>query len=225
MAVGQKGPRLLDWLASLWKPRLPIASDVADHADSSGGRRVCKCSKDSTTACDREVRVNKIELAILKENWLAVNAVIAFVGALLLGQSWHVWGDSRGSVELLYLVTVPDYTESVILSIMAALFFLSVLLAVASTARPLQVWAIRTVPYFSPTLGFVALTAYTILWVSASGEFLSSNQWWAQVLFWGWFWDIPLHHVQDSIWDIPTTCPVRPKVRFRVLQIQRCRTE
>ena len=131
--------------------------------------------------------MSKIELAILRENWLAGNAVIAFVGALLLGQSWHIWGDAEGSVKLLYLVTVPDYTEFVILGLMAALFVLSLLLALASTARPLQGWAIRTVPYFSPTLGFVALTAYTLLWVSASAELLSFDQWWSEVLFWGGF--------------------------------------
>ena len=131
--------------------------------------------------------MNKTELATLKEDWLASYAVIAFVGVLLLGQSWHIWGDAKGSVKLLYLVTVPDYTEFVILGLMAALFVLSLPLALASTARPLQGWAIRTIPYFSPTLGFVALTAYTFIWVSASAEILSFNQWWSQVLFWGGF--------------------------------------
>ena len=50
--------------------------------------------------------MNKAELVEVKEDRLANTAVGAFLGALLMGQSWRSWKGSEGTTELL-MFTVP----------------------------------------------------------------------------------------------------------------------
>ena len=89
----------------------------------------------------RSTGMDKIDLNEMKEDWLAGNAVVAFVGALLLGQAWEV---SEGTVQLFRILTVPSYTGLVLLTFIACLFCLSLALALASLVTPLQSWALST---------------------------------------------------------------------------------
>ena len=58
------------------------------------------------------------ELTELKEDWLAGNAVVAFLGALLIGQSWTgILEGSESTVELFFLFTVPNYAGFVLLGL------------------------------------------------------------------------------------------------------------
>ncbi len=55
--------------------------------------------------------MNKAELVEVKEDRLANTAVVAFLGALLMGQSWRLWEGSEGTTELL-MFTVPTICGS-----------------------------------------------------------------------------------------------------------------
>ena len=44
----------------------------------------------------------------LKEDWLFTNALVAFVGALLMGQ---IWEPAEGTFKLLFFIEVPNYTR------------------------------------------------------------------------------------------------------------------
>ena len=81
--------------------------------------------------------MNISELAKMKEDRLANSAVTAFLGSLLMGQSWQMWEGSQATTKLL-MFTVPDYSALVILTIMSGLFVLSLFLATASIVTPLQ---------------------------------------------------------------------------------------
>ena len=52
--------------------------------------------------------MNISELAKMKEDRLANSAVTAFLGSLLMGQSWQMWEGSQATTKLL-MFTVPDY--------------------------------------------------------------------------------------------------------------------
>lgn len=51
--------------------------------------------------------MNERRLSALKEDWLAGNAVVAFVGVLLTAQSWNL---SDGVYELPFNVIIPAFT-------------------------------------------------------------------------------------------------------------------
>ena len=63
------------------------------------------------------------------------NSLIAFIGALLMAE---VWKPSEGTVKLLFFFEVPNYTGFVLFLIIAALFCLSFLLALASIWSPIR---------------------------------------------------------------------------------------
>ena len=80
----------------------------------------------------------------MEKDWLAGNAVVAFVGALLLGQSWRM---PQGPAKLLFVFAIPDFTALLIIG----LFVLSLAFALASLVAPLRRWALDAVPAFSPS--------------------------------------------------------------------------
>ena len=86
--------------------------------------------------------MNQAELVEMKEDRLANTAVVAFLGALLMGQSWQIWESPKGTVKILML-TVPNYTELVIFAIVSSLFTLSLLLATTSIVTPIRCWGLR----------------------------------------------------------------------------------
>ena len=62
----------------------------------------------------------------LKKDWLAGNAVIAFLGALMLAQTWRPTG---GVIQLPLNITVPAFPDPMSFTIAAVLFLSSFLLA------------------------------------------------------------------------------------------------
>ena len=122
--------------------------------------------------------MDKIDLNEMKEDWLAGNAVVAFVGALLLGQAWEV---SEGTVQLFRILTVPSYTGLVLLTFIACLFCLSLALALASLVTPLQSWALSTTRSYSTVLWWVVFLSF-FLSVGYAFSALPPNQWWSPAL-------------------------------------------
>ena len=122
--------------------------------------------------------MDKIDLNEMKEDWLAGNAVVAFVGALLLGQAWEV---SEGTVQLFRILTVPSYTGLVLLTFIACLFCLSLALALASLVTPLQSWALSTTRSYSTVLWLVVFLSF-FLSVGYAFSALPPNQWWSPAL-------------------------------------------
>ena len=83
----------------------------------------------------------RVDVEQIKEEWLVGNAVVAFVGALLMAQTWEP-SEVRNEIPLLG-VTVPVTPQMVVLGIVAFLAILSFALAVASAVPPLRTWAIK----------------------------------------------------------------------------------
>ena len=122
--------------------------------------------------------MDKEELKEMQEDWLAGNAVVAFVGALLVGQSWEV---SEGTVQLFRILTVPSFMGLILLALIAGLFGLSLTLALASLVTPLQSWALSTTRSFSTALWWVVLLSF-FLSVGYAFSALPPNQWWSPAL-------------------------------------------
>ena len=129
--------------------------------------------------------MNKAKLVEMKEDRLANTAVVAFLGALLMGQSWRGWEGSEGTTELL-MFTVPDYSGLVIFTLMSGLFFLSLFLATASMVMPLQRWGLAATRFASPIMLPIVSASFILSLVSSTFE-LPYDQWWAPVLFIGGF--------------------------------------
>ncbi len=119
----------------------------------------------------------------LKEDWLAGNAVVAFVGVLLTAQSWNL---SDGVYELPFNVTIPAFHDAVYLALGAFLFISSFALALASQVRALRSRAIRASRPASVLMGFLIWVAFIVSWLGATAE-LPFDQWWSMVLFIGGF--------------------------------------
>ena len=122
----------------------------------------------------------------LKVDWLVSNAVVAFAGALMLGQYWQ---RSDGDVEILFNWTVPNFSDMLYLGIIAFLLALSLIFALASLIPKILSWGVRAwVTYhgrqISPLLGFFACFSFFFSLLSALSE-LPDDQWWAPVLAWG----------------------------------------
>ena len=121
--------------------------------------------------------------AQMKEDWLASSAAVAFVGVLLMAQSWKL---SNGVYELPFNVTIPAFHDLVYFAIATFLFVSSFVLALASIVRPLRRWAICTIRPFSPLLALLMWVAYTVSWLEAISK-LPTDQWWWPILFFGGF--------------------------------------
>ena len=114
-------------------------------------------------------------------DWLAGNALVAFVGALMLAQSWQRADLSLG---LPLNLTVPILPDFLIFPVGVSLFVLSILLALASMIGPVRDLVLSASHLFSPVLGFFTSVAFILSWLAAMSEF-PINQWWSQALFWG----------------------------------------
>ena len=110
--------------------------------------------------------------AEIRKGWLTGNAVIAFVGALFIGQVWETWETSERTGSL------------VIFLLMAGLFFSSLFLALATIVRPLQRCAISIADWWSPILALFVMVAFLASLASGSAE-LPPDQWWSQFLIVG----------------------------------------
>ena len=127
--------------------------------------------------------MNERRLSALKEDWLAGNAVVAFVGVLLTAQSWNL---SDGVYELPFNVTIPAFHDAVYLALGTFLFVSSFALALASQVRPLRSRAIRASGPFSVLMGLLIWVAFIASWLGATTE-LPVDQSWSMVLFIGGF--------------------------------------
>ena len=115
-----------------------------------------------------------------KEEWLFSNALVAFVGALMLTQQWQVPG---GTVNF-YFFEVPEFAGFVIFVIIAAFFALSLFLAVASVIPVLRNVALLIGKKVSFALDFIVWIGFILSWTSAVSE-LPLEHWWADLLLWG----------------------------------------
>ena len=127
--------------------------------------------------------MNDARLSQLKEESLASSAAVAFIGALLLAQSWE---PSGGVYELPFNLTIPGLHDAVYFAIAAFLFVSSFVLALASTVRPLRRWVLCTFSLFSTLLAFFVWVAFLASWAEATSK-RPSDQWWSGVLFLGGF--------------------------------------
>ena len=119
----------------------------------------------------------------LKKDWLAGNAVVAFLGALMLAQTWRPTGDGY---KLPFSLTVPAFPDPMSFAIAAFLFLSSFLLAVASVIpiRLVPHWVIPVARTFSVVLDFFVWLAFMQSWLTIVSE-LPDYQWWAYVFAWG----------------------------------------
>ena len=117
----------------------------------------------------------------MEEGWLAGNAVVAFVGALLTARSLQL---ADRSYELPFGATIPALPDVVLLSIIAFLAMLSFFLAMASVVPIVRHWAIRHAYPLSPMLDYLILVAFFLSWLEAA-QILPLSEWWGLVLFWG----------------------------------------
>lgn len=115
----------------------------------------------------------------MRGDWLAGNAVVVFVGALLMGQAWQ---PSDGTRTLPFNIPVLVSSDIGHLSIIAVLCALSFFFALASMIPRLQHWASRAA-YASLTLLWILVwVAFVLTWLSVE---LPDGQWWSDVLWWG----------------------------------------
>ena len=116
-----------------------------------------------------------------KEEWLFSNALVAFVGALMLTQQWQV---SEGAVTFLFILELPEAVGYAIFLAIAGFFALSFFLAVASVIPVLRNVALLIGKKVSFALDFVVWIGFILSWASAITQ-LSFDQWWAEMLLWG----------------------------------------
>ena len=115
-----------------------------------------------------------------KEEWLFSNALVAFVGALMLTQQWQ----SSGGAVSFYFFEVPQIAGFAIFLTIAAFFVLSLFLAIASVIPVLRNVALLIGKKVSFALDFVVWIGFVLSWASAITQ-LSLDQWWAELLLWG----------------------------------------
>ena len=115
-----------------------------------------------------------------KEDWLFSNALVAFVGALMLTQQWQVSG---GTLRI-YFIELPTSAGFAIFLIIAAFFALSLFLAVASVIPLLRNVALLIGKKVSFALDFVVWLGFIVSWASAASQ-MNLDHWWASLLLWG----------------------------------------
>ncbi len=119
----------------------------------------------------------------LEKDWMANNALIAFVGALLMGQQWQV---SEGTYKLFFVFEVPNYSWLVLLAIVAFLFSLSVFLALGTFSEWARHRAFLWRGLYNPILGILVWIAFILTWLSLLPE-LPLDQWWFPAFLLGGF--------------------------------------
>ena len=121
----------------------------------------------------------RVDVEQIKEEWLVGNAVVAFVGALLMAQAWEP-SDVKSVIPIIN-VTVPTFPQVVILGIVALLAVMSFVPSLASAVRPLRSWAINQAWPCSSLLEILMWVAFLFSLLSALAE-IPSDQWWAEAL-------------------------------------------
>ena len=99
-----------------------------------------------------------------KEEWLFSNALVAFVGALMLTQQWQV---SEGAVTFFFILELPEAVGYAIFLVIAGFFALSFFLAVASVIPVLRNVALLIGKKVSFALDFVVWIGFILSWASA----------------------------------------------------------
>ena len=99
-----------------------------------------------------------------KEEWLFSNALVAFVGALMLTQQWQV---SEGAVTFFFILELPEAVGYAIFLIIAGFFALSFFLAVASVIPVLRNVALLIGKKVSFALDFVVWIGFILSWALA----------------------------------------------------------
>ena len=117
----------------------------------------------------------------LKTDWLVNNAVVAFVGALLLGQSFRSPDISR---EILWGIEPWRIPEWATVATISFLFILALFLALASVIKKIQPWAFKMNGTLDYVFHVLFLFAYTMGYLQAATE-LPYDQWWSYFLFFG----------------------------------------
>ena len=126
--------------------------------------------------------MNEAELTELKSDWLSSGAVVAFLGALLVGQAWAAaMDDLEDTVELLYIITVPNYTGLVLVAFILGLLGLALFLGLASMVPSLQDRGVRIFRPVAPALTPIVLVTFILSWLSSLSE-LPRDQPWSQAL-------------------------------------------
>ena len=120
---------------------------------------------------------SKVDLEQIKKEWLVGNAVVAFVGALLMAQAWEP--SNVNNVIPIINVTVPTFPQAVILGFVALLAVSSFVLALASAIPPLRSWAIQQASPYSHVLEILMSVAFLLSLIAALAE-IPPDQWWAQ---------------------------------------------
>ena len=115
-----------------------------------------------------------------KEEWLFSNALVAFVGALMLTQQWQVSG---GAISF-YFFEVPEIAGFAIFLIIAGFFLLSFFLAVASVIPVLRNVALLIGKRVSFAIDFFVWIGFVLSWAAAITD-LPVDQWWTEMLLWG----------------------------------------
>ncbi len=126
--------------------------------------------------CPGEPRVG---LEQIKEEWLVGNSVVAFVGALMMAQTWEP-SDVKSVIPIIN-VTVPTSPQAVTLGIVTFLLVLSIVLAVASSVPRLRSWAIQPVSPLWLMLDMLLWFAFLLSFLSVLSE-IPRDEWWSNVL-------------------------------------------
>ena len=117
----------------------------------------------------------------LKEDWLFTNALVAFVGALLMAQTWD---PSEGTFKFQFFFEIPNYVGFTVFLIIAAIFIFSIVLAIASVIPRFRNPMLRFGNLFAIPLDAIVWTAFIISLLTSIPE-LPLEQWWVKVLLAG----------------------------------------
>ena len=117
----------------------------------------------------------------LNKDWIVENAVLAFVGALLVAPTLQPPYETYRLPFWDVTFNVPDPVSFIIATI---LFVVSFFLVLAYFVRPLGQWALREVPKSSPLPEMLTWLAFTVSWLSVVTK-LADGPWWIGPLEWG----------------------------------------
>ena len=121
----------------------------------------------------------RVDLEQIKEEWLVGNSVVAFVGALMMAQTWEP-SDVKSVIPIIN-VTVPTSPQAVTLGIVIFLVGLSIGFAVASSVPRLRSWAIQHVSPLWLLLDVLLWFAFLVGLLSVLSE-IPRDEWWSNVL-------------------------------------------
>lgn len=114
----------------------------------------------------------------LKADWLSSNALVALVGALLMGQTWQ---KSEGTVTVFCTFTVPNYWGCITLTVILLLFVVSIVFALGSLFSKVSKWEKFKAFFFWPgwgiLLGVLVWVSFMLSWSSLRPE-PPENGWW-----------------------------------------------